>query len=139
MVLTKFGRVILTPLIFMLFHVNVFAAVWVDDLLLLDKMKSSDYERFSTKLDELIVEENKLSDFEQEYLALLKAYRAAYEGDTHLTLTILTPLIQTSDVVISFRAKALAINSLVLVRRYLDAFVYPVSYTHLTLPTTPYV
>ncbi len=124
MVLTKFGRVILTPLIFMLFHVNVFAAVWVDDLLLLDKMKSSDYERFSTKLDELIVEENKLSDFEQEYLALLKAYRAAYEGDTHLTLTILTPLIQTSDVVISFRAKALAINSLVLVRRYLDAFVY---------------
>ncbi|WP_233009959.1 GGDEF domain-containing protein [Rheinheimera faecalis] len=87
-------------------------------------MKSSDYERFSTKLDELIVEENKLSDFEQEYLALLKAYRAAYEGDTHLTLTILTPLIQTSDVVISFRAKALAINSLVLVRRYLDAFVY---------------
>lgn len=122
--LINVGRVILILLIFMLSPVNAFATVWVDSLLHLDKLKSSDFKSFSIKLDELIAEENKLSDFEQDYLTLMKAYREAYRGNTQSTLSILTPLIENSDLVISFRAKALAINSLVVARRYLDAFVY---------------
>ncbi|MDF3126997.1 GGDEF domain-containing protein [Rheinheimera sp. 1928-s] len=98
--------------------------MWVDKLLYLDRIKSSDFQEFSVKLNELTADENQLSGFEQEYLTLLKAYSAVYEGNTQQALSILMPLIEQADTVISFRAKALAINSLVLVRRYLDAFVY---------------
>lgn len=112
------------PLIFMFFSLNVFASTWVDELVRLDSIKSKDFAEFSAKLDGLIAEQAKFSEFEREYLTLLKAYRAAYEGNTPLTLTILTPLIEQGDIVFSFRAKALAINSLVVSRRYLDAFLY---------------
>lgn len=117
-------RLFLLPLLFACFSTPVLATVWVDKLLYLDRIKSSDFQEFSVKLNELTADENQLSGFEQEYLTLLKAYSAVYEGNTQQALSILMPLIEQADTVISFRAKALAINSLVLVRRYLDAFVY---------------
>lgn len=117
-------RLFLLPLLFACFSTPVLATVWLDKLLYLDRIKSSDFQEFSVKLNELTADENQLSGFEQEYLTLLKAYSAVYEGNTQQALSILMPLIEQADTVISFRAKALAINSLVLVRRYLDAFVY---------------
>lgn len=117
-------QIFLLPLMLTFLSTQALATVWVDKLLYLDRVKSSNFKEFSVKLDELTAEEYQLSEFEQEYLTLLKAYRAAYEGNTEQTLSILMPLIAQADTVIAFRAKALAINSLVLVRRYLDAFVY---------------
>lgn len=96
----------------------------VDKLTYLDGIKSSRFDEFSSGLEALASSTTKLSAFESDYLQLLKAYKAGYLGDIDQALAILQPLIANSDVALSFRAKALSINSLIIVRRYLDAFLY---------------
>ncbi len=96
----------------------------VEKLTYLDGIKSSRFDEFSKGLDSLADANTTLSPFERDYFQLLKAYKISYLGDIDKALAVLEPLISNPDVAISFRAKALSINSLIIVRRYLDAFLY---------------
>lgn len=102
----------------------VYLQASVEQLTYLDKIKSSKFDDFSRGVDVLANTNTKLSPFETDYLQLLKAYKLSYLGDIDKALLILQPLTSNPDVAISFRAKALSINSLIVVRRYLDAFLY---------------
>ncbi|CAI3790658.1 GGDEF domain-containing protein [Rheinheimera sp. MM224] len=102
----------------------VYLQASVEQLTYLDKIKSSKFDEFSKGVDVLANTNTKLSPFETDYLQLLKAYKLSYLGDIDKALLILQPLTSNPDMAISFRAKALSINSLIIVRRYLDAFLY---------------
>jgi len=96
-----------------------------DELLKADQTKSTDFNQFGVQLRKFQAQRDSFQEFESQYLDLLLAYEAAYKGDTNQAIDILVQLISpTTDKTISFRAKALAINSLVVVRRYLEAFIY---------------
>ncbi|MBU0912377.1 MAG: GGDEF domain-containing protein [Gammaproteobacteria bacterium] len=91
----------------------------------IDQIKSSDYPKFEQELFKLENEVKHMSSFEEDYLTLLKSYRAVYSAKTEEALQLLKLLDNsTVDPTIAFRAKALSINSFLLVRRYLDAFYY---------------
>jgi diguanylate cyclase (GGDEF)-like protein len=91
----------------------------------IDQIKSSDYPTFEQRLSQLENEVKYMSSFEEDYLTLLKSYRAVYGGKTEEALQLLKSLDEAKvDPTIAFRAKALSINSFLLVRRYLDAFYY---------------
>lgn len=97
----------------------------LDELVKADQTKSTDFNQFGAQLRKFQTQRDSLQDFESQYLDLLLAYEAAYKGDTNQAIDILVKLISpTTDETISFRAKALAINSLLVVRRYLEAFIY---------------
>lgn len=96
----------------------------IEQLTYLDGVKSTNFDEFSNGIEKLAHSDNKLSAFEKDYLQLLQAYKVGYLGDIDKALLMLKPLIDNADVAISFRAKALSINSLIIVRRYLDAFLY---------------
>lgn len=101
------------------------ADMFVEKLLAADQIKASDFVSFQQKLREFEPEKNKMSSFELSYLQLLHAYEASYTRQTQQALTLLTSLTEAEvDQTISFRAKALLINSLLISRRYLDAFNY---------------
>jgi diguanylate cyclase (GGDEF)-like protein len=97
----------------------------LDELVKADQTKSTDFNQFGAQLRKFQTQRDSLQDFESQYLDLLLAYEAAYKGDTNQAIDILVKLISPkTDETISFRAKALAINSLLVVRRYLEAFIY---------------
>jgi diguanylate cyclase (GGDEF)-like protein len=116
----QFGLPVL--LFVFLFPLQLHASV--EKLTYLDGIKSSKFDEFSKGLDALAESSPKLSSFENDYFQLLMAYKVSYLGDVDKALEMLQPLISNSDIALSFRAKALSINSLILVRRYLDAFLY---------------
>ena len=101
------------------------ADAFVEHLVKADQIKNTDFQTFRQQLELLKKESDSFSDFENDYLHLLLAYEAAYMGNTEKTIELTTRLISLgTHTDISFRAKALAINSLVVARRYLDAFNY---------------
>lgn len=101
------------------------ADAFVEQLVKADQIKNTDFQTFRQQLELLEKESDSFSDFENDYLHLLLAYEAAYMGNTEKTIELTTRLISLgTHADISFRAKALAINSLVVARRYLDAFNY---------------
>lgn len=103
----------------------VYAQEATQDLLAADQIKSTDFAEFQKNLS--LIEQNysTLSDLEEDYFLLLRAYEAAYSGDTAKSIELTLQLNNTGvDRTIAFRAKALAINSLVVNRRYLEAFTY---------------
>lgn len=101
------------------------ASTALEDLVNTDQLRSADFQKFSLKLRQLEASKNSLTEFEIQYLDLLLAYEASYQGNTEKAIQILVPLTDPrKDKILSFRAKALAINSLIVVRRYLDAFIY---------------
>jgi diguanylate cyclase (GGDEF)-like protein len=103
----------------------VWADVFVEQLVKADQIKNTDFQIFRQQLELLKKDSGSFSDFETDYLHLLMAYEAAYMGNTEKTIELTTSLISSgTHTDISFRAKALAINSLVVARRYLDAFNY---------------
>lgn len=112
------------PLLLFAFTLPTALQASVEQLTYLDKIKSSKFAEFSEGIDVLAKSGTQLSPFETDYLQLLKAYKLSYLGDIDQALLILQPLTANSDLAISFRAKALSINSLIIVRRYLDAFLY---------------
>lgn len=101
------------------------ADAFVEQLVKADQIKNTDFQTFRQQLELLKKESDSFSDFENDYLHLLLAYEAAYMGNTEKAIELTTRLISLgTHADISFRAKALAINSLVVARRYLDAFNY---------------
>lgn len=112
------------PVLLFTLSFPVYLQASVEQLTYLDKIKSSKFDEFSKGVGALANTSTKLSPFETDYLQLLKAYKLSYLGDIDKALLILQPLTSNPDVAISFRAKALSINSLIIVRRYLDAFLY---------------
>lgn len=96
----------------------------IEQLTYLDKIKSSKFTEFSQGIEVLANSDTKFSAFETDYLQLLQAYKLVYLVEVDKALSLLEPLTSNADIAISFRAKALSINSLLLVRRYLDAFLY---------------
>lgn len=104
---------------------SVAAETVIEQLVSIDQKKSIDFKQFSLDLKELENRHSGFSDFENQYLELLLAYQAVYTGNTAQAIAITTRLTASNvDKTIAFRARALAINSLILVRRYLDAFTY---------------
>ncbi|MBP8227401.1 MAG: hypothetical protein KAX67_05125, partial [Pararheinheimera sp.] len=112
------------PVFLFAFILPTYLQASVEQLTHLDKIKSSKFAEFSEGIDVLAKSGTHLSPFEADYLQLLKAYKLSYLGDIDQALLILQPLTANSDLAISFRAKALSINSLIIIRRYLDAFLY---------------
>ena len=111
--------------IFILFSSTSNAEDFVSELIEIDQVKSKDFSAFSERLSKLEPHRNSFSQFERSYFTLLKAYESAYNGDAAKSIELTNELTSPPvDVTVSFRAKALAINNLVVVRRYLDAFLY---------------
>ncbi len=112
-------------LLYIFFTFSVQADDATQRLIAADQIKSTDFAKFQKSLSLIKQNYSTLSDLEEDYFLLLRAYEAAYTGDTakaiELTLQLNSP---TVDQTIAFRAKALAINSLVVSRRYLEAFTY---------------
>jgi diguanylate cyclase (GGDEF)-like protein len=103
----------------------VWPDIFVEQLVKADQVKNTDFKSFRQQLDQLEANSSRFNDFEVKYFHLLMAYEAAYMGDTQNTLELTTKVIAyDAETDLSFRAKALAINSLILARRYLDAFSY---------------
>jgi diguanylate cyclase (GGDEF)-like protein len=103
----------------------VYAQEATQDLLAADQIKSTDFAEFQKNLSLIEQKYSTLSDLEEDYFLLLRAYEAAYSGDTAKSIELTLQLNNTGvDQTIAFRAKALAINSLVVNRRYLEAFTY---------------
>lgn len=96
-----------------------------NELTQLDKIKSSDFHKFESQISEM---EQRLSVFHADELAyynFLKAYSYAYKGKYSEALLLIEPyLAANTNTVIGFRSTALAVNTLLLSRRYLDAFTY---------------
>jgi diguanylate cyclase (GGDEF)-like protein len=108
-----------------LFSQNVVADVFVEKMLAADQIKTSDFASFQQHIKEFELDKKEMSQFELSYLQLLQAYQSVYSGEIQQSIVLLSDLMAAGvDETISFRAKALLINSLLLVRRYLDAFNY---------------
>jgi len=108
-----------------LFSQNVVADVFVEKMLAADQIKTSDFASFQQHIKEFELGKKEMSQFELSYLQLLQAYQSVYSGEIQQSIVLLSDLMAPGvDETISFRAKALLINSLLLVRRYLDAFNY---------------
>lgn len=94
-----------------------------NELTQLDKIKSSDFHKFESQLSEM---EPRLSGFHEDELAyynFLQAYSYVYKGKYSEALLLIEPYL-AANTVIGFRSTALAVNTLLLSRRYLDAFTY---------------
>lgn len=110
---------------FFIFSQSVIADVFVEKLISSDQIKTSDFVSFQKQIKEIELHKKDLSEFELSYLQLLQAYQLAYTGQSPQSISLLSDLMApTVDETISFRAKALLINSLLVSRRYLDAFNY---------------
>lgn len=97
----------------------------VSDLSYLDSIKSANFEKFESGLARLEERRNQLQKEELDYFIFLQAYALTFKGQNEDALSLLMPLLGSqSEVVIGFRAKALAVNTLLLSRKYLDAFTY---------------
>lgn len=108
-----------------LFSQTVIADVFVEKLLSSDQIKTRDFATFQLQLKEFEQHKKDMSQFELSYLQLLQAYQSVYTGQVQQSISLLSALmVPTTDETISFRAKALLINSLLVSRRYLDAFNY---------------
>ncbi len=108
-----------------LFSQHVVADIYVEKLLSSDQIKTSDFVSFQKQLKEIEQHKKEMSEFELSYLQLLQAYQSVYTGQIQESIVLLSALINPEvDNTLSFRAKALLINSLLLTRRYLDAFNY---------------
>ena len=111
--------------VFMVFSNVLNAETFVSELLEVDQVKSTNFSVFTERLAKLEQQQPGFSEFELSYFTLLKAYESAYKGDAAKAIELANQLMLSKvDVTISFRAKALAINNLVVARRYLDAFHY---------------
>lgn len=109
---------------FLFISFNALATAALERLLYLDQIKSAKFQEFSEGLSKLEAETNSLPSFERDFMTLLIAYRYAYEGEREKSLELIKPLIEGADPTLSFRGKALAINTLLTTKRYLDAFLY---------------
>lgn len=109
----------------LLFSNGALADVFAEKLISADQIKTKDFLDFQQQLKEFESHAAEMSQFELSYFQLLRAYEAVYSGENQESIVLLSALINPdTDDTISFRAKALLINSLLLVRRYLDAFNY---------------
>jgi diguanylate cyclase (GGDEF)-like protein len=112
-------------LLFSIAHQDVMAQVFLPDLSYLDSIKSKNFEKFESELSLLEESKHKFQKDEADYFLFLKAYALTFKGINHESLALLSPLLEVDDnPALSFRAKALAVNTLLLSRRYLDAFTY---------------
>jgi diguanylate cyclase len=97
----------------------------VSDLSYLDSIKSANFEKFESGLARMEESTHRFQKEELDYFLFLKAYALAYKGRNQEALSLMMPLLGSqSEAVIGFRAKALAVNTLLLSRQYLDAFTY---------------
>lgn len=89
-----------------------------------DVIKSSDYREFGRMLDQL-EQAGSLSGAQSSYLAYLKAWRKGYAGEYDTAIPMYQDVIKNaSDPTLQFRATASMVNSLVIARRYQEAFTY---------------
>ncbi len=89
-----------------------------------DAIKSSDYQEFGRVLDRLQTVEN-LSHSQTSYLDYLQAWRLGYAGEYDVAIPKYQEVIKTSDdLTLQFRATASMVNTLVIARRYHEAFTY---------------
>lgn len=89
-----------------------------------DAIKSSDYQEFGRVLDRL-QEADHLSQSQTKYLDYLQAWRLGYAGEYDVAIPKYQEVIKTSDdLTLQFRATASMVNTLVIARRYHEAFTY---------------
>ena len=115
-------RVVL--LLAFLFGATVAAADAIDDQLhKADDIKSVDYPRFESMLDELSRRTDALSEPQRQYLQYLSAWRRAYNGDYATAIPELRLIAEQGvQPTLRFRALATIVNTLSIARRYEEAF-----------------
>ncbi|RVT44452.1 GGDEF domain-containing protein [Rheinheimera sediminis] len=112
-------------LFLLLYGFSLNAQSVVSDLSYLDSIKSTNFEKFESELARLEEIHHKFQKEELDYFLFLKAYSLTFKGQNQEALSLIIPLLESkSETVIGFRAKSLAVNTLLLSRRYLEAFTY---------------
>ena len=116
---------ILASMFFSVHFVSAQTATYSEDLVLADRIKSTDFKKFVTILTQL---ESKIADLDVqqvEELNYLFAYKMVYSGEHEAALNKLLALGQNaSSKDVKLKAYGLAINSLVVARRYSEVFKY---------------
>lgn len=96
----------------------------LDSLRKLEDIRLTNFQGFSSGLNELASKQSSFSDEELLYFTLLKGYESTLSGDYTEALKIIDPLIGAEDKgVLQFRARVLAVNLYILSKDYLKAFV----------------
>ena len=96
----------------------------LDRLQKLEDIRLTDFQGFSSGLNELEVELPRFNHEETVYYTLLKGYESTLSGDYTHALKTIEPLVSSDDdSVFSFRARVLAVNLYILSRDYLKAFI----------------
>jgi diguanylate cyclase (GGDEF)-like protein len=88
-----------------------------------DALRNVNYAEFASILESIEKRKESLSETQHEYLQYLEAWKSTYDGDTQTALARLTSLMDDAkDLTLRVRAGATAVNALVFVRRYEEAF-----------------
>lgn len=88
-----------------------------------EEIKTFNYAELTAILDSVESRRDSLSPDEHDYLRYLEAWRSAYEGDSQAAVARLTALMDTAkDTTVRLRAGSTAVNALVHIKRYEEAF-----------------
>ena len=95
---------------------------WLADA---DRVKSSDYTRFASLLNQIDVETDSLSPRQRQLLAFLRAWQRNYTGEFDQAIVEFKNVIDhAEDEVLRTRAGAAMINAMAIARRYSEAYSY---------------
>jgi len=95
---------------------------WLTDA---DRVKSSDYTRFASLLNQVDVETDSLSSSQRQLLAFLRAWQRNYTGEFDQAIVEFKNVIDhADDEVLRTRAGAAMINAMAIARRYSEAYSY---------------
>ncbi|MDP5135435.1 GGDEF domain-containing protein [Rheinheimera baltica] len=109
---------------FLLISCQVSADNWAA-LTELDKIKTQNFEQFSSSLDEWLVKDTELNVKEQHYVKFLDLFRNVYlKGYTSVIDEIEQMLQQDLPLTLKFRLSALAVNAYQIKRDFRKAFLY---------------
>lgn len=90
-----------------------------------DRVKSSDYTRFVSLLNQIDVESDDLSSEQRQLLAFLRAWQRNYAGEFDRAIVEFKNVIDSADgEVLRTRASAAMINAMAIARRYSEAYSY---------------
>ena len=121
----KFGLLVVASMFFSAHLVSAQTITYAEDLALADRIKSTDFKKFSSILAQLAAKKTELDAQQVEELNYLVAYKMVYSGELETALNKLFELGQSaSSKDVKLKAYGLAINSLVVSRRYSEVFRY---------------
>src|SRR5262245_21247882 len=92
-----------------------------DQLASADRLKTADPAAFTEIVQR--IDAAALTNPQRHYLSYLRGWRSAYDGDYHVAVQTLRPVIdQAEDATLRFRARATVVNVMAVATRYEEAF-----------------